>query len=193
MKCRLLAFFALVICADGIPAAESPEAEFRERVEILIRADSLPALVAKAKPTAVWNETDMLWVDEKAGHPPIFTLNPAHRMRDTASPQWALVRRRPGVEYVLELDEDFAYCRAEVVAVPPPRKDGPPPHALVMGSSRRHGTLYRIRWNSEPSGGNAHLYTIRDVFVLRAASGRWVFVATAPRSRTVAARRRVSG
>jgi hypothetical protein len=173
MRTAFLAMLALLLCrcVSAETVADVPSAF--EGAEVLTDADALTALAAKTKPLAVWNETDMLWVRRHANGSPQFLLNRAVRFDDAQRPRWALVRRKPDVNYVVGLDGQFSYCEVNVVPTALQSDGGAPPHALVVARTDAGDTLYRVRWSSEGSTGVAHPYTLRDVFVLRTPKGNW--------------------
>ena len=61
------------------------------------RAPSLQSIIARSKPTAVWSDTDMLWIDRDTSGHPLFALNHAYQLDSAdAHGSWALFDADPG-------------------------------------------------------------------------------------------------
>jgi hypothetical protein len=156
-------------------------ADWRAQVEVTHQAESLEALLAKAKPSITWGDGDMMWITEPEPGKPVFILNHAIRPPSARgdAPTWALVKTKGDADYVPFLDGQFGYEKLEVVASPPQADGAPPSHALEFDSDPEVGTLYRIRWTSGPTTSPDQVFRVRDLFVLRRGD-RWKFLGEGP-------------
>ncbi|HEY8748752.1 MAG TPA: hypothetical protein VIM11_12305 [Tepidisphaeraceae bacterium] len=130
------------------------------------RTPSLHSIIARSKPTAVWSDTDMLWIDRDTSGHPLFALNHAYQL-DTADAHgsWALFDADPG--YVAAGFVDYTR------EVTPGR---------VLATDHYRGAVYLLEWTSHHSTGAGPIDSTRHVFVLHTPANQWRLIGEGPGS-----------
>ncbi len=130
------------------------------------KADSLKALIYRTKPTLVWSDRNMLWVDRDASGDLQFALNQAYQIDDESSRgSWAIFDSDPN--YVATGFVDFTRC------VTP---------GTVLAKDRKRGTVYLLEWSARHQTGGGPVNSTRHILVFQNPQGKWQFVGEGPGS-----------
>jgi len=128
------------------------------------RADSLKALIARTKPTLVWSDRNMLWVDRDASGNLLFALNQAYQVDEESSRgSWAIFESDPN--YVATGFVDFT------------RRVTP---GTVLAKDRKRGSVYLLEWPARHETGGGPVDSTRHILVFQTSQGKWLLIAEGP-------------
>jgi hypothetical protein len=130
------------------------------------RADSLKSLISRTKPTLVWSDRNMLWVDHDASGNPLFALNQAYQIDDESSRgSWGIFES--DANYVATGFVDFTRY------VTP---------GSVLAKDRKCGIVYLLEWPARHETGGGPVDSTRHILVFQTLEGKWHFIGEGPGS-----------
>jgi hypothetical protein len=140
------------------------------------RADSLHSLISRTKPTLVWSDRNMLWIDRDSAGTPLFALNQAYQLDDPNSPgPWTLFDSDP--DYLAIGFVDFTRTVT--------------PGAVLAKDSKR-GAVYLLEWTARHLTGGGPVDSTRHILVFKNPNGKWQLVAEGPGSSNARAQNKIT-
>jgi hypothetical protein len=181
--------FGLAAFAD--PAEENPHessdtAEQPQPIDlqnppakIEFRAPTLPALIALAKPTAVW-DSDMLWVAKGADGRPRFSFCTAQWVElADLKPFWAVIRLPANANVLDDFETSDEQRDLPLVSKKPDDDGGAGDYAMLVGRDSAGDRVYELGCQNSWSG-SGHCTEQRRIYVLSRRDGTWQFVGEGP-------------
>jgi hypothetical protein len=128
-----------------------------DQIQVRRKAGSLAELVRTTRPTFVWNDSDMLWVERDDQGKPRFSLNHAYELDGLRG--WVLLDARG--DYVAEGLVD--YLREQTAG-------------QVISADPHHGSVYLLNWSSHHMTGTGPVDCTREILLLCDRKQKWHFI-----------------
>jgi hypothetical protein len=128
-----------------------------DAIHIRRTAPSLAALVRQTRPTFVWGDADMLWIERDEHGRPRFSLNRGYELDGSGG--WVLLDTRP--EFVAAGLVD--YVREQTAG-------------QILSTDPHHGSVYLLTWPAHHMTGTGPVDCTRQVLLLSDRQGKWRFI-----------------